>query len=494
MKRAVILINALIIGFFAPAMDAPMRQASKKRSASEIEESGEIPPSKEERIEKSAPGKPVKIESGNSLFAGYPEEVGQEIRSYLYSGSGMGAEKLYNATRNIRMQRLVSKAERDKIDDPKFTDALIRDLAHRYAGGSLVKAAVALHTKAAADWLNNLLVIEDQNRLTFLKNQVTQELISLLRNGYTDSARFLFNASKVRQQQRYLLNFALKDPAKYTLLNATARAGDKYIFDRILPSMQAQINNETREGDTPLSDAIAREHAQIALALLQAGADPLLLDENGAVIDSVLPDAAELNMTEVVHALLANPDVRNSINITPENNPIPAIGYAITNNNYPMFKEILAVPGVAPTGQALFEAMGNNTQMVADLKKFGVPVNTGFTLGDIQTFPAFGVFGRKENGDPADDDATTRDRLALLLPELDVNVAEGGAISLLINAVEQAKSKTVELLLNAGAQVNWKDPRGRDALWYANQLTSYNKDHIIKLLKNALEKQKGGLS
>lgn len=514
MKRLFIAIFVLFLGSIAFGMDAPMSDVGKKRPASALEESDiELAESalekqpeakegrletKEERQEWIAAEKRLEAERAVSkektaLLQEYPPDIEERIRKFLLSVPGMGPDKLYNVARDIRARRLISKAERDKIDDPKFMDALIRQLAREYASNDMVKVVYTLHTKAAADWLNNQLLRAERISVPYLKGQVTLSIIYNLLHNYPDVARFLLNAAKVPNEPRYLLNFTIADIEGHNLLIAVARIGNQYIFDRIFPFYSGQINAEATRGTSALFEAIANGNTQIALALLQAGANPLERDEDtNELNDSALLYATEANNTQVVHALLANPEIRRHINFISDSNQLRPLAWAAENNNYPMFKEILDVPNVRLGRRILYFAMRNNTQMVADLVRNNTPMNTSFSMGDRETFPAFGVFEDEDNV-PVVDDTTTRDRLALLLPRLRVNNLEEGDKSLLMHAVEQAKSKTVELLLNAGAEVDIQDLDGHDALWYAQQLTSHNKERIIKMLKDALAaKQKGG--
>lgn len=497
MKRLLSLISALTIGFFAGAMDAPMAEIGKKRPA--IEELDEMPSSKEERVEMEAIAQPkerrVEQTQKSSLFAGYPAEIEERIRRFLTTERGLGTEKLYNVARNIRTQRLVSKSERDKIDNPEFMDALIRELAKRYTGGDVIKVVLTLHTKAAADWLNAQLLKDEDYATKEFKKLLSQGLIVLLRASQTDAARFLLNAAKVPNEQRYLLNFAVKDDKGINLLVAAAHAGDRYIFDRILPFYVNNINNneDTGKGFIALTAAIAQGHTQIALSLLQAGVTPVVIDEEtGEVYDSALLYAAEANNTEVARRLLTYPNVRENINFTTEQISFLPLEYAAEHNNYPMFKEILAIDDVDLTAEALYDAMRNNTHMVADLRAKGVRVNDGIEIAQGNTYPAFGAFETDETGKPIVDDDTTRERLMLLLPRLRVNKVESEDKSLLMYAVKQAKAKTVQWLLENGAKVNLKDEQDHDALWYAQQLETHNKERIIKLLEDARAKQRQG--
>jgi ankyrin repeat protein len=108
-------------------------------------------------------------------------------------------------------------------------------------------------------------------------------------------------------------------------------------------------------------------------------------------------------------------------------------------------------------------------------------------------FPIFGVFEIDEgNGKPFNDDIAARDLIKLLIAHrTNMKVANDDGETPLILAVQQSKLKTAEELLkgDARATINSMNEDGHTALWYAQQLTTSNKDAIIKLLKNAGAKE-----
>jgi ankyrin repeat protein len=153
-----------------------------------------------------------------------------------------------------------------------------------------------------------------------------------------------------------------------------------------------------------------------------------------------------------------------------------------------MFQRLLQVPGIEINGEVLDSALRKNKQMVQDLLNLNVDPNDEESGG---RFPVFGVFPVDKNGTPLNDDAAARDLIKLLIAHgANMEVANDGE-TLLMLAVQQSKLKTAEELLksDAKATLNSKDQEGHTALWYANQLTTSNKDAIIKLLKNAGAKE-----
>lgn len=479
-------IFVLLISIAAYSMDLPMAEVVKKRPASEAIE--QVPAAKEERIE---------LLPRTSTLQGLPEEIQERIRSLLNTAPGFGIEKLYNVAKNIRALRLVSKEDRDKVDDPEFVESLIQFLANQYTNGNKTKVVLALHTKSAADWLNKALDKESRKHyieLRRLSKEVTNEIIEQLNQGHVDAARFLLNASKIPHLNQYFVYFGYVTPRGETVLQAAAKAGDLPFFKRVIGyNTLPLINQINDDGQTALSLAITFNHTPIALALLRLGANTFISDESGQLSETALLLASYHNNTEVIKELLENPlinlQVKQKANFNNDFYPFTPLYYAVEHNNYPIFS-LLLHENAELDGDLLYKALIRNTQMVVDLIKKGIDVNQQSTE-DFRDVPAaFGVFYTSESGYPEVSDDDARARLMLLLnSKLNVNSANEKGVTLLMRAVEQAKAKTVEALLYEGADVNLSDNKGHNALWYAQQLISYNKDHIIKMLQDAAIRQ-----
>ncbi len=478
MNRFAAIFACLLLANLASGMDKPEGYTGKKRSLEQVTEST----AKEGRSEPS--------EQQLSWLDKYREQLGvDKIRNLLMTEKGMGIEKLYNVARTIRALRLVSKHERDLIDDPEFTKDLIINLAQRYIRGDVVAVVLALHTKSASDWLHEKLADEQSivNAMAgwqgYLVEQVTDHLIELLRRNHTDAARFLLAVATTSRGVYLLFGHQSEKNDRMTILIAAAQAGDWNIFNKVLRPSLPFINLLDGLENSALLYAISNHHKRIAQALIAAGANPFVNNHQGAPIDSALLRAADANETEVVELLLQNPQVREQVNFTNDEIDSTPLELAARYNNYPMFTMLLAVHGVSVTSDALYAALRTNTQMVKDLLERGVKVNE--ISEAAEEFPVFAIFDTNDTGVASVDDATARDRLALLLPH-NLNVNEqypDDGDTPLIMAVIQAKSKTVEKLLQAGAKVNPRDTAGHTALYYAQQLETNNKDHIINLLK-----------
>jgi ankyrin repeat protein len=479
--------RVLVVLFFvyvAPSfgMDAPL---GSKRPRPQ-EPSALMPELKQSRVEKS------------SVLELVPEgEQREKLKKYMATAPGFGMEKLYNVGRNIRNLRLVSKVDRDWIDAPKHMDELIRSLANQYTNNNRTQVILALGAKPAFEWLRNKLEEENtQNpgglaQYRHLEKEVSKELINQLIRGHTDAARALIITAKSQDGAKDFLDYQTQDPDGNTILNAAAKAGDEKIFNEVLPLNFAKINEPNKHGITPLLNAINGSHTSIAIQLLKARAMPLVV-ENGQIVDSALLHAAEINNTEIIKELLKNEDVRRHVNLTTDWHPFKPLTSAARDNNYESFKLLFAVPGVEVEGEVIYWAIAQNQNMLADLlARKDIDFNQESpTERGHEAYPAFGLFAaQSEKGQPLLDDNTARDRLMLIAPRIKLNLQDELGKTLLMMAVEQAKAKTVEKLLELGADVMLADKKGKTALDYAQELKTDNKERIIKLLQAAANRQ-----
>lgn len=91
-----------------------------------------------------------------------PDELKLHALSFLVTAPGAdNAEQLRNAVHNIRTVMRVNKDSYRLLDDQVTIGYLIRELAQRYTKKDIVAAALALRTKAAAKWLKNNIINED---------------------------------------------------------------------------------------------------------------------------------------------------------------------------------------------------------------------------------------------------------------------------------------------------------------------------------------------
>lgn len=457
-------------------MDAPL---GSKRSRPE-EASALIPELKQSRVEKS------------SVLELLPEgEQRERMKKYMSTAPGFGMGKLYNVARNIRNLRLVSKADRDWIDAPEHMDELIRSLANRYTNNNPTQVILALGTKPAFEWLRNKLEEENttypnSREYRRYSKQVSKELIGQLLQGHIDAAHALIKVTKSPNGNKDFLDYQTQDPDGNTILNAAAKAGDEKIFNEVFPKNFAKINDPNDDVITPLLNAIDGGHTRIALQLLRSGASPLI-GEDDTQVDSALLHAADINNTQIIKELLKDERVREQVNFWTDTYPFNPLTSAARDNNYESFKLLLAVPGVKVEGEVIYWAIAQNQNMLADLlAREDIDFNQESpTERGRDAFPAFGLFAQTEQGQRLLDDNTARDRLTLIAPRIKLNLQDELGKTLLIMAVEQAKLKTIEKLLELGADTTLADRQGKTALDFAQELKTDNKERIIKLLQAA---------
>lgn len=480
MNRLLVLLFFLSVAQ-SFGMDAPLGSKRLRPQESSVL----IPESKLSRTEKS------------SVLELLPEgEQREKLKKYMATAPGFGMEKLYNVGRNIRNLRLVSRADRDWIDAPEHMDELIRSLANRYTNNNPTQVILALGTKPAFEWLRNKLEEENTtypNAREFRRysKQVSNELIGQLLQGHTDAARALIKVAKSPHGNKDFLDYQTQDPDGNTILNAATKAGDEKIFNEVLTKNFAKINDPNDDGITPLLNAIDGGHTRVALQLLRSGASPLI-GEDDTQVDSALLYAADRNNTQIIKELLKDERVREQVNLWTDTYPIHPLASAARDNNYESFKLLFAVPGVEVAGEVIYWAVAQNQNMLADLlARKDIDFNQESpTERGRDAFPAFGLFAaQSEKGQPLLDDNTARDRLMLIAPRIKVNLQDELGKTLLIMAVEQAKLKTMEKLLELGADVMLADKKGKTALDYAQELKTANKERIIKLLQAAANKQ-----
>lgn len=479
MNRLLVLLFFLSVAQ-SFGMDAPLGSKRLRPQESSVL----MPELKQSRVEKS------------SVLELLPEgEQRDKLKQYMATAPGFGMEKLYNVGRNIRNLRLVSKVDRDWIDAPEHMDELIRSLANRYTNNNPTQVILALGTKPAFEWLRNKLEEENTtypNAREYRRysKQVSKELIGQLLQGHIDAAHALIKVTKSPNGNKDFLDYQTQDPDGNTILNAAAKAGDEKIFNEVLPKNFAEINEPNNHEITPLLNAIDEGHTRIALQLLRAEASPFVGGDDTQV-DSALLHAADRNNTQIIKELLEDERVREQVNFWTDTYPFNPLTSAARDNNYESFKLLFAVPGVKVEGEVIYWAIAQNQNMLDDLlARKDIDFNQESpTERGREAFPAFGLFAQTQKGQPLLDDNTARDRLTLIAPRIKVNLQDEVGNTLLIKAVQQEKAKTIELLLQKGADTSIRNKKGLCAIYYAGKLKSHNQARIIDLLKTATQQQ-----
>lgn len=461
-----IFILSLMGGLSSFGMDAP---------------TGPIPYAQQKLLRGIAESANTPVQQG-SILELVPETVQKTLETYIFTGRGVGVAQLYAIAADMRSLRLVSRANKAWIDsNDAQLNHTIEVLARQYTNNNRVQVAVALGTKRAFEWLCK------KKRSYF--DDLTKEVISQLMLGQTGVACALIAASKNEKIGPKPgvpnLNYDLVGVDGNTVLNAAAKVKDQKVFDEVLPKSIDQIDTPNSQKITPLLHAIDNGHTDRALKLLELGASAI----HGPRRDSALQHALEKNNTPVIKELfrLNKQEVSAGINFTSENNPTLPLTIAARNNNYDAFKLILGVPGVRIKTEVIYWAIAQNENMLADLLQ-RTDIDFNQTCSDLG-YPLFGLVAQTQKGQPLLDDKAARDRLGVIAARVGLNVQmeENGKTVLMI-AVEQGKAKTIEKLLELGANIHLRDSEGKTALDYAQNLTTHNKDRIVKMLQAAQKK------
>ena len=87
-------------------------------------------------------------------LVGLSPEIKNRILNFLVTGRGKtNEEKLQSAAASIRNYMTTHPAFQGFLADETITGKLIQELAKRYTGGNVTRAALALRTDAAGRWL-----------------------------------------------------------------------------------------------------------------------------------------------------------------------------------------------------------------------------------------------------------------------------------------------------------------------------------------------------
>ena len=225
------------------------------------------------------------------------------------------------AIENILNLMKVNKAFAAYLNDIQTNSLLIAQLAEKYFNNNPVKAAIALNTKGAKLWLAHYLAtakkaiqVARSPLFDALRENNTQEVINLINAGLDPNLRdaklgrtalmVAAGNNNLNLLEFLLTNKAIqinaKDKEGLSALIYAARAGNLVAANRLLDA-GALIEQADAKGFTPLHWALHRKHPRLALELLQHGANPEATDLQGT---TPLFEAATHELPEAVKALL----------------------------------------------------------------------------------------------------------------------------------------------------------------------------------------------
>ena len=359
-------------------------------------------------------------------FEQLPKEVREIIIKYLVTATGRTqTQKLYNAADAIRNFLTTNTYFKQYLDDYQFIGWIVKNLANRYTGNNLVKAALALGTKRAAQWLASK---ASQNLL-----DIYHCLMDAAYEGNEVNIKFLLS---VYPQDRLISNTLGAD--RINLLMAAASGGSLFLVNKILESGLIDINARSLFDDTAINLASSKGHAAVVERLLKAHADVDSVDAN---YYTPLMHASLNGHEEVVTLLLAAKAEVNVVNVS---------------HNTPL----------------MFAVENGNVAIVDQLVKAGANVN----IPTQNRWTALMKASQKGYTEVVE---------RLLAAGANVNKQAQGRLTALIIAAGNGHTAIVEKLLAARADASIQTQDGWTALRMVQQSDSQNKEAIIKLLRDA---------
>ena len=365
-----------------------------------------------------------------SLLEVLPDELKVEIFKALTSVEKETKDKaLAQAAKNIRALSVTSSTFAVLAKDKKLTGELIKELADRYTDGDLVKAAIALGTDAASEW-------------------ITSQVNPYIQGAISDK---LVEASKYDDVKA--VQFFLKYLSK----------------DRV----DVIVN-----GMTPLMYAVGNKHEKIVDLLLVAGADVNAQNDAGTtpLIFAIFADYLP-TLDRLLKAPLIDLNKKNNLNRTPL-----AIALSLDlKNRYVIINKLIAAGADVNTVDAsgvtpLMLAIDENNVKLVDLLLFAgadpnIKVNHGTT--------ALMIAVRRGLKDIVQ---------SLIAAKADINAQDNRNQTALLVATLHNQYLIAKQLLEAGANPNLKDNANRTPLWYLKEQARRSADVRIDMLIFLLKK------
>ena len=183
------------------------------------------------------------------------------LEAFKYESTRGATEShaLHKAAENIRNLFFTNQLMKEAMGVEWITQILIHELANRFAGGNVVRAALALGTDTASKWLAKH-----------------------------------YNDEKIQEQAIIQLIIACQD----------GQVGAVRFLTQYLPAwLNKPIINGTVDGITPLMAAAKNNHYEIARLLIEKGADVNRVGHNDA---TALIYAVQSNNPAIVDLLIAS--------------------------------------------------------------------------------------------------------------------------------------------------------------------------------------------
>ena len=224
---------------------------------------------------------------------------------------------------------------------------------------------------------------------------------------------------------------------------------------QVLIDAGADIETKDDRGRSPLHMASISGKFAVVKMLIEAGAGVRTTDNEG---DTCLILAAYFGHTETVRYLVGLPEV--DVNHSEDDN-FTALHFAAQENHPEVVKVLIdagadiEVKGVNEESPVLLASQEGALDVVKVLVKAGAEVCVTDNDGDTCLMHAV-RFGHTETA-----------RALLCMPEVDVNQSAGDAWTALHTAVLEKHSSVVQVLIDAGADIEAKEDKGRSPIHHA---------------------------
>lgn len=416
-------------------------------------------------------------------FLSHLEELVPEIKAEIIKSLTVGEgpnelNRLISAVQNIRALGTGTPAFAFLLYDPKTTDYLIKELAERYTGNNLVRAAIALGTEAASEW------VAAKRNDPAVQSQIESELDKACSENHFDEVKFLVQFLPDGDP-------LIRQPHKKNIpiISATLEGNEKIVD--LLVRKGANVNAKTQDLHTPLIIAVNNENINLVRYFIKHNANInsknkigwtalmyAVWQENLAIFDELVAakgiDLDEKNNEGATALIIASARgqyewvkrlIEKNANLDiGDANGNTALMFAIINKHTNIARaliekganiNLLTNDGVSAFMRAVDS---NNLELVDLLQQKGAEINIKGPLGMTVLI---------ESARTGKEAIVQR----LLGARADVNIKDDAGKTALMYAVQYQFPAIVELLLDQkGININLKDPEGHAAFWFAQQL------------------------
>ncbi len=488
MMKKVVVVLSVILFVSVLSMEKPVgskrgltqlieaieQQSKVPRAESESE--SELPSSVPERSE------PFTAQSQPGL-QDLPNELITQISLLITNAKGAtNDQKLISAAIDIHNLAKANKAFREFFKSYYIQLNIIKQLAAKYAQGDVYAAGFALATQQASailgDQVNSAIGYDEIQASLY---EVSKNSLKLFKTNVADSIK-----RKKHDAWRFFTKYV--DPIKLAFIIDSLKidgtpalvyaiyADDKEMIRNIIAVKDINLNQADELNRTPLMAAIATQNTDLIRFLIgHNDVDVDRIDKKG---ETALLKAVKMGNLEYVNLLL---EKNASVDLSGQNEYTPLM-VAVSNENVPIVRRLLEVPGIDinrmaydreyGTVSALHIAARAGNDQIMDLLLSAPSIRLDVQNSDGQTPLHIAAI--------ADNDGMVN---RLIQAGAQVNLQDQVGSTPLIRAAMGDAPLSVHYLVKApGIDLALTDLLGRTALWHARNA---KKPGNIAILKSA---------